>query len=962
MKRILLMTLTLALATVFTLSAVTAQAPPAPAAKAAAPKPDFPPHSQVLDGYDKVVSTADGAKSMYTLWTRKKDNQVYAELPSSFASRRYFFALTIASGDRFAGLQSGDKYVYWRRYNKQLALISPNMRIRSTGDAESLSSVRRLFTDSVLLTVPIVTTGPGGGPIIDLDALLVGKASKFFGSSVVNRELSSVQSIATVKAFPGNVELAFEIATSRGTLQTLHYSISDIPIKSAYKPRAADERIGYFTTSYSDLGKYSDEDTRIRYVNRWHLEKRDPNLKVSPPKNPIIFYIEHTTPVRYRRWVREGVLAWNEAFEKIGLSNAIEVYYQDKATGANMDKDPEDVRYNFVRWLNNDVGTAIGPSRVNPLTGQILDADIVLTDGWIRHFRFQFEDIMPKLAMEGFSAETLAWLSYHPQWDPRYLFAVPSQRSHVRQGLVQMQGLPYGGHPLARVDNTLLGDDEYDGLMGRVSQVNGNCAAASGMAFDLAVMRMMLVMQQSGVADEEKKEEGDEEGDEEKEEKVEESILDGMPESFIGPLLSDLVSHEVGHTLGLRHNFKGSSIYSLDQINSEEIKGKKAFSGSVMDYTPVNFRIESGQVQGDYSIIGIGPYDYWAIEYGYSLESDLKPILARVSEPELQYATDEDTGGPDPLARRYDLSSNPVDYALEQMRLARYHRGRILEHFVKEGDSWSKARRGYELTLSMQVRSLNMMANWIGGVHIVRDKKGDMGDRSPLEVVSVERQRVALDFVLKNSFHDEVFGLSVELLRRMTRDKWTDGGIQSALGEPAWPIHDKIMGIQSSVLTMLMNPTTLRHVYDNEFRIPEDEDIVTLPEILDTISKAAWSELDQVPENAHTARKPAISSLRRNLQREHINRLVDLSLPGAGNNAAYKPISNLARLQLRQIQEKAVAYLEQAGDKLDPYSKAHLSDLETQITKALDAEYIYNADKIGRETNRNYSPVQLPQP
>jgi hypothetical protein len=226
----------------------------------------------------------------------------------------------------------------------------------------------------------------------------------------------------------------------------------------------------------------------------------------------------------------------------------------------------------------------------------------------------------------------------------------------------------------------------------------------------------------------------------------------------------------------------------------------------------------------------------------------------------------------------------------------------------------------------------------------------------------VERQRVALDFVLKNSFHDEVFGLSTELLRRMTKDKWTDRGVQSALGEPAWPIHDKIMGIQSSVLTMLMNPTTLRHVYDNEFRIPEDEDIITLPEILDTISKEAWSELDQVPENAHTARKPAISSLRRNLQREHINRLVDLSLPGAGNNAAYKPISNLSRLQLRQIQEKATDYLEQAGDKLDPYSKAHLSDLDTQITKALDAEYIYNADKIGRETNRNYSPVELPQP
>ena len=960
MKRILLITLSLALATAFSFSAVTAQntAPAAP--KAATPKPDFPPHSEVLTGYDKVVSTAGGAKSMYTLWTRKKDSQVYAELPSNFASRRYFFALTIASGDRFAGLQSGDRYVYWRRYNKQLALISPNMRIRSTGDPESLSSVRRLFTDTVMLTVPIVTIGPGGGPIIDLDALLVGKASKFFGSSVVNRELSSVQSIATLKAFPGNIELAFEIPTSKGRLQTLHYSISDIPIKSAYKPRAADERIGYFTTSYSDLGKYSDDDTRIRYINRWHLEKRDPNLKISPPKNPIVFYIEHTTPVRYRRWVREGVLAWNPAFEKIGLSNAIEVYYQDKTTGAHMDKDPEDVRYNFVRWLNNDVGTAIGPSRVNPHTGQILDADIVLTDGWIRHFRFQFEDIMPRLAMEGFSAETLAWLAYHPQWDPRYLFASPAQRSYTRDQLVRMQGQSYGGHPLARVDNTLLGDDEYDGLVGRVSQVNGNCAAATGMAFDLAVMRMMLVMQQS--ADDEEKEDEEKDEDEEKEEEVGESILDGMPESFIGPLLADLVSHEVGHTLGLRHNFKGSSIYTLDQINSEEIKGKKAFSGSVMDYTPVNFRVESGQVQGDYSIIGIGPYDFWAIEYGYSLAKDLKPILARVSEPELQYATDEDTGGPDPLARRYDLSSNPLDYAQEQMRLARHHRGRILEHFVKEGDSWSKARRGYELTLSMQVRSLNMMANWIGGVHIVRDKKGDMGDRAPLEVVSVESQRAALDFVLKNSFHDEVFGLSTDLLRRMTKDKWTDGGIHSALGEPAWPIHDKIMGVQASVLTMLMNPTTLRHIYDNEFRIPEDQDILTLPEILETISAEIWSELGQVPENAHTARKPAISSLRRNLQREHVNRLVDMSLPGAGNNAAYKPISNLARLQLRQIQEKATAYIEQAGEKLDPYSKAHLSDLETQITKALDAEYIYNANKIGRESIQNRVPVTRPQP
>jgi len=127
-----------------------------------------------------------------------------------------------------------------------------------------------------------------------------------------------------------------------GTLKTLHYSISEIVPNSAYKPRRADERVGYFTTTYADLGQYQTEDTHVRYINRWHLEKADPKLKVSPVKNPIIFYIEYTTPIRYRRWVREGILMWNKAFEKIGLANAIEVYYQDAATGAHMEKDPED--------------------------------------------------------------------------------------------------------------------------------------------------------------------------------------------------------------------------------------------------------------------------------------------------------------------------------------------------------------------------------------------------------------------------------------------------------------------------------------------------------------------------------------------------------------------------------------------------------------------------------------------
>ena len=945
--------LILAITITFLSSIVTgAEKPPAAKPAAEKPKPEFPPLDKVLKDYKKVISTADGEKSLYDIWTREKDGQMLAALPSGYdsKSRRFFIALTVASGENLAGLQAGDMYVYWRRYDKRLALIEPNIRIKSTGDQESKSSVERLFTDRVILDVPIVTMS-GGSPVIDMDALLVGQASKFFGARVRISKPKLIK-IKKAKAFPKNVELAFEVPTENGRLQTLHYSISEIPGTTGYKPRKADERVGYFTTGYRDFGQFKDPETKVRYINRWHMEKADPSLKVSPPKNPIVFYIEHTTPVRYRRWVREGLLFWNDAFEKVGISNAIEVYYQDKRSGAHMEKDPEDVRYNFIRWLNNNIPLAIGPSRVHPETGQILDADIILTDGWIRHFWINYHEIMPEIAMEGINPETLAWLQGHPNWDPRIRLAPPAQREHIKQELAKCGHLPYGGHPITQVDSVLIGDDEYDGLIGRTSQVNGMCTLTRGKAYDVAMFRMHLAL----MADEEDEDEGDEEEDKEKEkdkekkdeekkEEEKEPMIDGMPESFIGPLLADLTCHEVGHTLGLRHNFKASSVYSLAEINSKELKSKKPLASSVMDYLPVNINFKDGEIQGDYAMIGVGPYDIWAIEYGYTQdEKSLKDILSRVAEPELQYATDEDTFGPDPLARRYDFSKDPLDYANNQMRIARHNRQRIIEKLVKDGDSWAKTRKAYEMTLSMQMRSVSMMANWLGGAFIYRDKKGDKGGRLPIEVVPAKKQRDALSFVIENTFKDEAFGLTQDLLRRMTVDKWLDdmSFMSSILSDATWPIHDRIMGIQASTLAMMMYPTTLRRIYDNEFLIPADEDALTLPELLDTISEAIWSELDQQPAKKYTARKPMISSLRRNLQREHLELLIDLSRSDYMGTAAYKPIANLVTEKLRRIKENKIDPVLQASDEnLDPYTRAHLKDAGMQIKKALDAHYVY---------------------
>ncbi|MCC9657946.1 zinc-dependent metalloprotease [Rhodopirellula halodulae] len=943
---------------------------------------DLPPFSKVSEGYKQLpVSDQAATKGLFNVWKHEKESSVIAELPKNFAGKKYFVALTLSSGDKYAGLQSGDWVVQWRRYNNRLALIAPNLDIRATGDAESKASVKRLFTDRVLLDVPILAMGPSGGPVIDLDSMLIGNATTFFGSSVrlANSRLFEVEA---AKVFPENVELAFEVVGSGGRLQTLHYSFSEVPSSSSgYKPREADERVGFFVTSFSDLSKYQDDETRVRYINRWHLEKRDPKLKLSPPKEPIRFYVEHTAPVRYRRWIKQGVDYWNKAFEKVGIVDAIVIEYQDAVSKAHMEKDPEDVRYNFIRWLNNDVGTAIGPSRVHPETGQILDADIILTDGWIRHFNFNYNDLMPKLAMEGVSAETLAWLGNHPNWDPRIRMGAKESVNALRNKYARQAQEPMAGFAMSQADPSLLGDDEYDGLIGQVSQKNGLCMAAAGRSMDLAFARMnwgLALMadeeakkkkeedekkaaeekaekddetsdETAEAGKEESKEESDEEKDSEEdktaekkdEPKEEDELLDGIPEWFVGPLLADLVAHEVGHTLGLRHNFKASALYTIGEINSEDVKGKKPFTASVMDYVPINYRYEAGEVQGDYGMIDIGPYDYWAIEYGYTFsDSKLKDILKRCSEPELQYATDEDTSGPDPYARRYDFGKDPLTYGEEQMRLAQLYRERLLEKFVKDGDSWSKARRGYELTLGLQTKAVSMMSNWIGGAFVNRDKKGDPGNRVPVEVVPAEDQRAALQFVINTSFRDESYGLSTEILERLGIDKWLDSG-RGISNEATWPIHDRILGMQATTLTLLMNPTTLRRVYDNELRLPSDADALTLPELLDTVSDAVWEELDEECPDDRNDRKPMISSLRRNLQREHIQRLVDLILEEGQDTAAYHPISNLARMQLRTLASRMGSSIEKCGKKMDAYSMAHLTECKERVQRALDAGYTY---------------------
>ena len=139
--------------------------------------------------------------------------------------------------------------------------------------------------------------------------------------------------------------------------------------------------------------------------------------------------------------------------------------------------------------------------------------------------------------------------------------------------------------------------------------------------------------------------------------------------------------------------------------------------------------------------------------------------------------------------------------------------------------------------------------------------------------------------------------------------------------------------MQASALSMLLNPGTLGGVYDGELRNDPSIDVLTMAEVIQAVTDEVWSELDDLPSSA-TNRQPAISNLRRNLQVEHLSRLIELSLEEDAGSPASRAMQSLVRMQLQDILD-----LINTTSASDDYTRAHLSDASKRIEKALNAQF-----------------------
>ena len=196
--------------------------------------------------------------------------------------------------------------------------------------------------------------------------------------------------ISAVKNYPENTDVIvdyvytnpapmnrgswFDITDARNVKVRMRHTFLAMP-ENDFKPRFDDARVGYFLDYVNDMTDQSATPWRD-LISRWHLVKKDPTAKVSEPVEPIVWWIENTTPDNLRPVIKDAVESWNIAFEQAGFKNAIVVNTQPD----DADWDAGDVRYNVLRWTSSPRPPfgGYGPRFTNPRTGQILGADIML--------------------------------------------------------------------------------------------------------------------------------------------------------------------------------------------------------------------------------------------------------------------------------------------------------------------------------------------------------------------------------------------------------------------------------------------------------------------------------------------------------------------------------------------------------------------------------------------------------
>ena len=879
--------------------------PAANAAAAAAKKPagPFKPWAEVL----KDSKPTEG----YFRTHLKRDNSLLMEVRPDQLEKEFGLVMHISKGVGVFNVHQGlplsaMQLMRWQRTGDKLYLIEMNPRFTAAEGSPMKASLDGNIGHSVAAAFKIESEEPETKALlIDVSGFILsdyawlGEHLKYsYGMKPVifDKERSFV---SQTQGFPKNVEVDAELTYRASDFPVASGSsaglsdVRSIPVGVRYSfvalpekpmmPRLADDRVGFFMDAVRDFSRdRSIAGSYVRYATRWRLEKKDPTAAMSEPVQPIVYYIDRTVPVEYRKYVKEGIEGWQKAFEAAGFKNAI--------IAMDAPADPtwsaEDARFSTVRWTAaHQMSYAIGPSQTDPRTGEILNADVLISSAWVNAWNSDYQELVgPNGMLAQYERAQQAYQSAPDFMRHRFCLA---EMGRGHQLMVQHATLAALGTlaPGSEMPVEFLGDGirdlvfhEVGHTLGLRHNFKGSAAISQEQLNDPAYTRKHGL----GV-----------------------SVMDYLPVNVATDpkQQGDFFNKEVGSYDVWAIKWAYAPVYEQSK------EAPFAFSGKLAT-TP------------EAELVG------------------LSKIAQQAADPLHAFSTDEDThlGGLaiDPSSSTNDLA-DPLWFARDRGRLVDKVMPRLERTLIADGEGYQRLRTAVNALIMERYLALLPLTKYVGGVHFSRGHKGDPSAVAPFVPLGAAKQREAVRLLVEQGFAEDAFAVPGELQNKMTPNRYSDWSVPWAT-QIDFPMHNSVVGVQNSLLGAMLDNAKLARMIDNGARMPTGAEAYTVAEYFRTLSDGIWSEVG-------SARAPrGIDSFRRNLQRAYLTRMTDKLLDQRNPMATPTPedVRSLARYELTTLSQR-IGHALAAGGSTDVATRAHLMESKARIDRALEASVSFTA-------------------
>ena len=784
-----------------------------------------PSKSKKSETIENKVKGCDTISGLFTLYRDTSSGELYMQIsPDQLGKEFIHFTYTengVLEAGHHRGAYRGSRIFKIVKNYESLEFIQQNTSFYFDPNNNVSKSASANISDAILAHEKIVAKDKAGNLLISADELFLseqlhqvvagGRPGRGFE---LGRLAKGKTQYEKIKNYPANLDIVvkyvYDNASPKGGATSavtdprsvsilLQHSFMEVP-NNDFKPRFDDYRIGYFSENVNDMTSQGFTNYRD-LIHRWDLRKKDPDAIKSEPVKPIVWWIENTTPKELRATIKHAAIQWNKAFEPLGFINAVQIYEQPD----DADWDAGDIRYNVLRWTSspNPPFGGYGPSFVNPRTGEILGADIML----------------------------------------EYIFLTNRVKA---QQIYDVEGQGFERH---------INHEGCDAGLYLHHQIQASQGIMNLQDADTIEMSRLL----------------------------EESI-------------HYLILHEMGHTMGLMHNMKASQIRSVEELNNPEITYKQGLIGSVMDYPAINIPSYGVKNKVQYCQVEPGPYDLWAIEYGYSIplanqqeeEARLKNILSRSVQPDLTFGNDADDmrspgKGLDPRVMINDLSGEAVKFSMEKMDLIRSLMPKLLVKYGNSQNSYQPMVSVMNTLMSGYATHAGIISRYIGGVKVERFTPGQVQGKSPYTAYSLAEQKEAMEALNKYIFAPNAFEISGEIAQHLQQQR-RGFNFFSSTEEPK--IHRQIEGIQNSVMAHLLSPAVLNRMTDAKYL----GNSYTVSDMLKDLTSAIFdADIKSLP-NTH----------RRQLQTNYVKALIQFM--GKANNGLDAMASASIFRELKRIE------------------------------------------------------------